>query len=215
MKYGVIFDMDGVLINSHNMIWESHNRILGRHGVHLNDEEIKRHVGRSLRDNLLDWKSRYNLDLELKSFTEELWTLQSEYLKRMSPDRALIDLLEDLKDKVPIAVGTSSQRFRVDKILESLKLKKYFPIIVSADDVTKHKPEPDLFLKAAELIEMPPERCVVIEDAASGIEAAKRGGMKSVGYENGHNHGDVNAADLIVRSFGSLSYLRLRELFAS
>jgi len=214
MGYAVIFDMDGVLLDSHKMIWDSVNAVLEKKGVHLNEEEINLYVGKSFKDDIAAWNSIYGLSLELKSFTDEVWALELEYLKKMQPDKGLVAMLDDLKShNVPMAVGTSSQRFRVDIILDYLGLQNYFSAVVSANDVTKHKPEPDLFLTAASRLSMPPEKCIVIEDAASGIEAAKRGKMKSVGYENGHNDGEVKKADLVVRNFSQVSYNSLSNLF--
>jgi len=112
-----------------------------------------------------------------------------------------------------MAVGTSSQLFRVNKVLDYLGIKKYFPTIVSADDVTKHKPEPDVFLEAGKRLGLPPQQCAVIEDAENGIEAANRAGMVSIGYLNGHNttH-DLRNADRIIGHFHILSRGVLEEL---
>jgi len=214
MKYAVIFDMDGVLVDSHEMIWSSVNKVLGEKGVHLGKGDINQYVGMSFKDAVEAWNSRYGLDLYLESFTDEVWDLELKFLDGMKLDRGLVSLLNDLRTHyVPMAVGTSSQRFRADIMLDSLDLKKYFSAVISANDVTKHKPEPDLFLKAASRLSMPPERCVVIEDAASGIEAAKRGNMKSVGYENGYNNGEVREADIVINNFSQLSYDSLAGLF--
>lgn len=214
MKYGVIWDMDGVLLDSHEMIWSSVNRVLGNRGVHLSEEDIKRYVGISFKDDIADWNERYGLNLELKPFTDEVWALELEFLRKMKPDCGLVNLLDELKSqKVPMAVGTSSQRFRVDIILDSLGLESYFGAVVSANDVQKHKPEPDLFLEAARRLKILPERCAVVEDASSGIEAARRGGMKSAGYFNGRNSlEEVAGANLVFRNFSELSYDTIGKL---
>ncbi|VVB77594.1 Phosphoglycolate phosphatase [uncultured archaeon] len=215
MEYSVIFDMDGVLVDSYEMIWDSANKILGRQGVHLSEEDIKKYVGRSFKDVIVDWNLTYGLNLELESFREEIWDLELKFLKSMKPDRGLVKLLDDLNSKeVQLAVGTSSQKFRADIILDYLDLTKYFPVVISANDVELHKPSPDVFLKAAEKLKFEPEKCVVIEDAASGIEAARRGRMKSIGYVNGHNEfEDVCNADLVINNFSEINYNLIERIF--
>jgi len=215
MEYYVIFDMDGVLVDSHRMIWESFNKILGRYGINLSEEDIKKYKGKSLKDDIVDWNQRYGLKLDLGSFTDEAWDLEVQFLKTMKPDKGLITLLDDLKSNgVHLAVGTSSQRFRADIILKYMGLTEYFPIIISSDDVTLHKPNPDIFLEAARRLKADPTNCVVIEDAQNGICAAKSGGMKVVGYFNGHNDiEDLKESDLVIRNFSDLSYRRIAKLF--
>ncbi len=203
MEFGVIFDMDGVLVDSNEAIWASHNEILGRQGVHFDYEENKQYLGRSLKDNIEHWNKKYGLSLELKSHTEASWAIQLKMLEKMVADPGLVDFLDDLNShNVPIGVGTSSQKFRAEKILEILRLKDYFPVLVSANDVSKHKPHPDLFLEAASRIGISPERCVVFEDAYSGIEAARKGNMKSIGCLTAYNGPEeLRNADLIINSF--------------
>lgn len=213
--YAVIFDMDGVLIDSHKMIWGAFNNVLGRYGVHLNDEDIQLYLGKSMRDDLVLWNKRFGLRLEEKQFTEDTWKIQEKILEGIKPDSELIRLLDNLKDKkVKMGVGTGSKRPRVEEIISHLDLGKYFPVIVTATDVARHKPEPDLFLEVARKLEARAENCVVIEDAADGIEAARRGGMKTIGYINGRNNAaQVTRADLVMRSFSELNYEKIINLF--
>ncbi len=94
--------------------------------------------------------------------------------------------LEELLDRldragIPRAVGSSSHHAWVEKILDHLGLRERFPIIVGGDDVAHGKPAPDIFLRCAELLGVPPERCAVIEDSANGVLAARRAGMAAIG----------------------------------
>lgn len=135
--------------------------------------------------------------------------------EKMGADSGLVTLLDDLKSHdVKMGVGTSSQKFRAEKILELLKLRDYFPVLVTANDVQRHKPHPDLFLEVASRMGIIPERCVVFEDAYSGIEAAKRGNIKAIGYLARHN--DINElrnADLVIKRFLEVSYERISKMF--
>lgn len=208
MEYGVIWDMDGVLIpGSPKISWSSFRTAIKPYGVRLPRRDSK-FAGRSLRDQVNMWNQEYGLAIDFQAFSDRAWQIQLEILSKMSARRDLVELLDDLKShNIPMGVGTASQRFRADKILEILELGRYFPVVVTANDVEKHKPNPELFLETARRLSIPPERCVVIEDAANGIEAARRGNMESIGYLNRDNsREDLQNADLVVRSFRDLSY---------
>jgi HAD superfamily hydrolase (TIGR01509 family) len=211
-QFAVIFDMDGVLVDSTEIIWASHNEVLGRYGVHLTDADIRQYQGKSLRDGIEGWNKKYGLSLDLKTHTEASWPIQLRMIEKMHPDPGLLTLLDDLKSyDVKMGVGTSSQKFRAEKILELLKLRDYFTVLVTANDVQRHKPNPDVYLEVANKLDIAPERCVVFEDAYNGIEAAKRGNMKTIGYSKYAD--EMKNADLIINSFSDISYERISRLF--
>jgi len=214
MDYGVIFDMDGVLVDSTMISWDSFNQVLKPRGVQFGREEIKPYLGMSLRDIVADLNSKYGWNLDFAEFTQASWAIQLELFKKSKADEGLVKLLKELKAmSVPMAVGTSSQRFRADKVLELLGITDYFSSVVTANDVTEHKPNPHLFLEAARRINRAPNRCVVIEDATNGIEAAKRAGMKVVGYLNKYNGAEsIAQADVRIDSFENLCFYGLANL---
>lgn len=92
----------------------------------------------------------------------------------------LIDVVKAYYGRKPMAVGTGSEHAMAEMLLQHLGLRDYFDVIVGADDVTKHKPEPETFLRCAELLGVRPDQCVVFEDADFGVEAAKRANMAIV-----------------------------------
>ena len=214
MEFAVIFDMDGVFVDSHKAIWDSHNEVLGYYGAHLSDEDIKQYLGKSLRDDIVAWNKKYGLNLDLETHTKASWEIQLRILGEMKPDSGLVALLEDLKShNILMGVGTSSQRFRAEKILEILNIRDYFSTVVSANDVELHKPNPELFLEVAKRLRVGPRRCVVIEDAQSGIESAIRGMMYAIGYSNGHNdYEELMGSDLVISNFSQVSYERIRRM---
>ena len=81
---------------------------------------------------------------------------------------------------VPMAIGSAAIKFNINFVLDNLQLRKYFPVVVSADDVLKSKPDPEVFLKAAHQLNVQPENCIVFEDAPKGVESALNAGMKAV-----------------------------------
>ncbi|MGY4884368.1 MAG: HAD family hydrolase [Nanobdellota archaeon] len=217
MKFAAIFDMDGVLVDTHDLIWSSINKTLRRYGVHLTTEDINQYLGKSLEDDVKDWNEKYNLSLNLNQYKETLWAEQRRTLKKIGPDKNLLSLLDQLNEnKVLKGVGTSSGRKRAKSILKSSGLRRYFPILVAAEDVDNHKPSPDVFLRVAKLLSMKPEDCVVFEDSYSGILAAKVANMKAIGYHGKHNSiKDLIDADLIIKNFSEVNLDKLSIMFNS
>ncbi len=215
MEFATIFDMDGVLVDTTKIINDSINFVLKRYELFLDDEDSKNLLGKSINDSIEYWNGKYNLSIEQESFRKYLWAEQSGHLRKIGPSRNLVDFLVDLDNHNVIkSIGTSSTRKRAKKILNWTGLRKYFPILVGAEDVPNHKPSPDIFLEAAKRMNFPPERCIVFEDAYSGIQAAKSGNMKTVGYSNGNNSiTDIKDADFVIKDFSQLNYDRLYDIF--
>jgi len=213
-EFAVIWDMDGVLVDSTKNIWDSFNKLLKPHGIQFSDEDIKKYLGRSLRDQIASWKERWDINLEVEKFSKEAGEAELEVMEKKA-DKNLLKLLNELKkNKVPMGVGTSSLRWRAEKILDLLEIKDYFSVLVTAEDVTNHKPNPDIFLKVGEKLGVKPENCVVIEDAASGIEAAKRGNMKAIGYlTKYHKKSELEKADLVIENFSDISLSKIHKMF--
>ena len=101
------------------------------------------------------------------------------------------------------AVASSAPPANIDVLVEVLHLHDVFQATVSAEEVAHGKPAPDVFLRAAEKLHVPPARCIVVEDAAVGVEAGRRGGMRTIGIEGGHCHGPLDA-DVVTRSMADL-----------
>ncbi|MFH1332037.1 MAG: HAD family phosphatase [archaeon] len=216
MKFAAIFDMDGVLVDSNEYIRHSFNEILSPYNVHLSKSGFKQYLGISVRDSLKIWKKKYGVNFKVEEFSKQAGMLELSLMKEnLELDHNLLKFLNRLKcNGIPMGVGTSSLRWRAEEILNMLKIQNYFSVVVTADDVSRHKPNPDLFLAVAKRLNTPPEYCVVFEDAVKGIEAAKRGNMRSVGYLDAyHSEKDLRKADLVIRDFSEISYNKLKELF--
>lgn len=215
-QLAVIFDMDGVLIDSTEIIWHSFRQLLEPYGIEVNDELIKEYLGRSLKDLLKLWEERFQVKLpNLSEFAHKSAVIQIEMMKEILAEKELISLLDDLKkNHFKLAIGTASEKTRTDQILDLLGIKKYFTVIITADDVSEHKPNPHVYLEAAKKIKVDPMRCVVIEDASSGIEAARRANMKSIGYLTKYNSSEIlKDADLLIKGFDELSVEKIKSLF--
>ena len=216
MFKAIIFDMDGVLVDSIKPIWESFSTLLKDEGVHFSDEYIKKNLARSLRDNLKAWKKEFGIkDHDLMEFSRKATIIQLDLSKNQKVDPHLLGLLEQAKEQgIKCAVATSSLRWRAEKMLNLLNIRKFFDAVVTADDVKKHKPAPDVFLEAAKQIGINPEECIVIEDAGNGVEAAKNANMKAIELATKYNSADeLKHADVTINNFSEMNIDRIKIIF--
>jgi beta-phosphoglucomutase len=181
-----IFDLDGVIVDSakyHFLAWKHLADNLGIPFTGKDNERLKG-VSRMASLEIILEIGKMNLDEEKK---EEYATLKNrlyvDYISRMTPDEILPgvrEFLQELKSiNIRIALGSASRNTPL--ILERVGLKNMFDAVADGNNVTKAKPDPEVFLKAAELIGVDPGNCVVFEDAAAGVQAALNAGMKCVG----------------------------------
>lgn len=216
-KVAVIFDMDGVLIDSTKHIWESFNVLVEPMGMHFDETAIRKYLGNSLRDQIIMWKEDYGIDVgDVNEFSTKAHKIATKLAKdNPNQNEDLLVFLEELKiKKIPMGVGTSSTRERAHSMLLSANINQYFTSIVTSEDVIEHKPNPHIFLEVAKQLDVSPENCVVIEDAATGILAAKNGNMKAIGFLTEWNSKEeLEKADKIIDSFNVLSYEELEKMF--
>ncbi len=199
---GVIFDMDGVLVDTVGRNWQAHNEVLAKYGVQIHNDEIADFVGRALPDQLEMINQRYGLKLEVPEFEATIAKIQDRLQAHVKPKPGVVRLIEELQRlKVPIAVGTSSPREVALKRLNTAGLIHYFDTIVSRGEVVHHKPNPEVYLFAAKELSRDPRHCVVIEDAPSGILAAHNAGAKCVALTVSYvDPKRMEAADLVVKT---------------
>ena len=179
----VIFDLDGVLLDSEPIYLGATNAVLAREGKHLTPEENARYIGVRFRDMLGDIIPKLGLAHGADYYIAETReAVLRAFGGPLTPPPGARELIERLVDHgVPRAVGSSSVHAWVETILTNLGIREHFPIVVGGDDVSHGKPAPDIFLRCAELLGVPPERCAVIEDSANGVLAARRAGMTAIG----------------------------------
>lgn len=216
-KFAVIFDMDGVLIDSTKYIWESFNVLVEPTGVHFDETAIKKYLGNSLRDQIAMWREDYGIDVgDEKEFSIRAHEIATKLMnENPKANEDLLVLLKELKEKnIPMGVGTSSTRDRAHSMLSVANIDKYFTSVVTSEDVTEHKPNPHIFLEVVKQLGVDPKNCVVIEDATTGIQAAKNGNMKSIGFLTEWNSKEeLCEADKVIDSFKILSCEELERMF--
>lgn len=216
----VIFDMDGVLIDTEPLNDLHMVEFLKKLGIKKSDEYIKEYL-QKLRGThaKLAW-SQIIKDFNLTTPLDELITnVRISYLKYLSsldlePMPGVIPFLKKLKkENIILGVASSAYHKRIDALLKVCKLTDFFDVILSGDHVRHGKPNPEIYIKTAELLKRDPKDCIVFEDATSGILAAKAAGMKVIGYNGGdHNKQDLSQADKVINSFIKATPSLLKDL---
>lgn len=200
----VIFDMDGVLIDSEPIHMQIEIKLLNTFGVNISKDEMSQFIGKSNQEMWTTLIHRYNLEYSISELHQITTELKSNYFRdeMLEPIVGVVDLLKDLKENnIKIAVASSSPIEHIQIILEKLEIIQYFQEIVSGDDVEYSKPEPDIFLLAAKRLGVEPRLCMVIEDSTHGIAAAKSAGMYCVGYANPNSlNQSYDMANVVVES---------------
>jgi len=199
--WAALFDWDGVMIDSataHERSWEllaEENRLPLPADHFLRGFGMRNEV---IIPNLLSWTRDPDRVRELSLRKEELYreVIRKEGVTVLPGVEPYLHSLRDAG--IPAVIATSTQRANVEHILDLTGLHPYFKDMVTSEDVTRGKPDPDVFLKAARLASHPPANCVVFEDALHGIEAAKAAGMTAVGVLTTHPGSRLIGADLLV-----------------
>jgi HAD superfamily hydrolase (TIGR01509 family) len=198
----VIFDMDGVIVDSEPYSVQALSDILRAYGIVPTAAELHRSYGRRIRDDLADYFSRYavsgDLDSAIAHKHARYYHLAAGHLK---PFVGVMPLIRRLcRDGYQLALASSGDRIKVAFGLQALGLNGIFATVVSGDDVTHSKPHPEVYLVAAQRLGVEPAVCVAIEDAPAGVEAAKRAGMRCIAVTNSVTSEHLQKADLVVGS---------------
>lgn len=221
MRYGAIFDLDGTLVDSFDAHFRAWGGMAEAHGVHFTLGHFERHFGRRNEDLLREiWRDSGRGELDdgqVAALGREkearFRALVSDAFPVMEGSAELLEALELLGWR--LAVGSSAPIENVDLALEGLAARPCFHAIVTGDDVRLGKPDPECFLLAAQRLDLPPARCVVIEDAPAGIAAAKAAGMRCVALTSkGHRPESQRSADLRITTLRELTPERLAALIA-
>lgn len=183
MIKAVIFDFDGVIVDSERLHFMTEKNLLRKYGAHLSEQTFEQTLGRSVRDTLSLYKGIYNISSSLEELLQQhdklFLQLVDQYLQINDGFIELLDLLQ--KHKYPFAIASSGTLEYITHALNKFNLIHLFiNKITTIDMVKRGKPAPDLFLDAARELEINPSFCLVIEDSVSGIKAAKSAGMQSL-----------------------------------
>lgn len=202
-EYGFIFDMDGVIVHSNPFHKIAIRRFCEQHGLHLTEEELRNKVyGRTNRQWLTQLFGPLPAE-QLQAYADEKEALFRQlYSHDIRAVRGLMAFLQGLdSNRIRRAIGTSAPRANVDFTLSRTGTLKFFPVILDESHVTNGKPDPEIYLKAAVAIGLPPEQCIVIEDSISGVQAGKAAGSKVIGITTTHSAPELAGTDLVIGDF--------------
>lgn len=216
--FALIFDLDGVLLNTHPAQKVAYHRVADRFGFTGEELQAAGSSGGSMRDRYQNLQSLRPFEADFQTFSDIILEVLFGELEGEGhkPDPNLVSLLGKLRRRgIPLAVGTSAIKHSALRKLTIINLHTVFEVIVTADDVERHKPHPDVFLEAARRLGVKPDHCIVIEDAEDGVKAAHAAGMKAVGYyKYSLDPQEVKHADLVINNFAELNYQKLLKLIA-
>ena len=211
----VLWDLDGVIADtaeSHFLAWKE---VFGKRGISFSREDFFRFFGRR-HDTIIEFAM--GKDLPPEDFDAVAEAKQAGYRRRVVQNlKALpgaIELLKSLKENgIKSAIASSAPIENIVIILKGLGIEDYFQAIAPGTEVAEGKPNPQVFLLAAERLGVSPDNCVVIEDAIAGVSAAKRAGMKCVAVANSHPAASLKEANLVTDSLEKIGIKELEGLF--
>lgn len=208
-----IFDLDGVIVDTAKYHYLAWRRLAGEMGFDFSPEHNEQLKGVSRMESLELLLKAGNIkmnDSEKKNAAHKKNSWYVDYISSLTPEDILpgvINFLTDLqKHKIKTALGSASKN--ADLILKRLKINNYFQAQIDGNRITKAKPDPEIFLLAAEELQATPDECLVFEDAQAGIEAARNAGMVSIGVGDPET---LEMADLVISGFSNLSWPLIQE----
>ncbi len=209
-----IFDMDGVLVNNHQYHLNAWKEFCRRHGYKFDEKTFTTaYFGKNNQEIISELTGKSISTHEAELLGEEKEAIYRDiYLPFIKPVDGLIELLDYLKENgVRLAVATSAPKSNFKFIEKSLRLENRFDVVVDASMVQHGKPEPEIYLKASELLKVQPEGCLVFEDSFSGIQAATAAGMRVVAMATTHTRNELGKNLTVADSFYDVLAFILRE----
>lgn len=210
---GVIFDLDGVIVNTAKFHYMGWKRLADEIGVPFDETKNEKLKGLSRRDSLLALLGYTPDEKKIDELCERKNKYYLEFVSRIDRSEMLpgaLELIEEISKNKGWKQALASSSKNARSVLKKLDIEKYFGAVVDGTETKKTKPDPELFLKAASRLELSADRVVVFEDAESGVRAAKNGGMLVVGI------GDrkiLHEADLIIKDLSEINIIGIEKVF--
>jgi HAD superfamily hydrolase (TIGR01509 family) len=198
----VIFDLDGVVVDSEPYSMQALVDVLGEYGIVPSPDELRRSYGRTLTEDFQDYFGHHGVAADVRTAVARKRARYFESAAgKLRPFPGVLSLLERVAARgYRLAAASSGERDKVTFTLDALGLEGRFEVIVTGDDVRHSKPDPAIYLTAAARLGVAPEGCLAIEDAPNGVLAAKRAGMRCLAITNSVSREALAGADAIVES---------------
>ena len=213
----VIFDMDGVIVDTEPVHHYAYNTHFKQLNIDVFPEMYASFTGNSTKNIFERLKLQFNLEDDVQSLVETKRNLFNNAFDSKE-DLYLLDgvevLIKDLyQNGMQLVLASSSATVTINRIFNRFGLHKYFSHIVSGENFPKSKPHPAIFQHAAFLSQTPVKNCIVIEDSTNGIKAAKAAGIYCIGYDSFHSKmQDYSLADMVISDFKELGYEKIKNI---
>ena len=223
----IIFDFDGVLVDSEPIHFAAFKKTLAADGANLTEELYnERYLALDDRGAFSKYHQDLGRDLALTELND-LMTKKAAIFQQLVETEGILaypavpELVMAMSQRYPLAIASGARKHELEMILEMAGIRPYFEAIISADDVEKGKPDPESFLKAVQALNdsgkritsIKPEECVVIEDSKQGILSAHTAGMKCIAVATSYPIFELSHADLVVPSLAALKMSQVEDLF--
>jgi len=213
----IIFDMDGVIIDSEPIHLSMTKELLKQFNIEISDQELHTFVGTSSRNMWECFKEKFGIAISIEELLEQDKSKYFKYLREheIMPIPGVVSLIEDIyMASFPMILASSASSENIDIVLNKFGIAHYFKFRMSGANFRHSKPHPEIFLTSASITNTNPENCLVIEDSENGVRAAKSAGMKCIGFKN-HNSGvqDLSQADIIIESFENIDIEWIKRYF--
>ena len=205
----IIFDMDGTMVANMEVHREAWRDFFIRHGKDVSAEDLHQLSGKKNDEILKSIFGSRLTDTELSQLADEKEALYRErykgYVQEVSGLKKLLIHLQDMGIK--LAVATSAPMKNRELVLQELQLTQTFKVIVGDEDIVHGKPDPEIYIHTASLLDVDPARCVVFEDSPSGVASAKAAGMRVVAVLTSHEKSELHHADYFVDDFAQIRFM--------
>ena len=211
----VIFDMDGVIVDTEPVHHYAYNEHFKQLNIVVSPEMYASFTGFSTKNTFEKLKENFDIAEDIPTLIETKRTLFNDAFDKKE-DLFLLegvdDLIKDLhKNGMQLVLASSSSKVTINRVFKRFDLFQYFTHIVSGEDFPNSKPDPAIFLKAAELAQTSVQNCIVIEDSTNGIKAAKSAAIFCIGYDSPNSKlQDYSLADKVIRDFKELNYEKIK-----
>jgi len=217
MRKAVIFDMDGVVVNTEPIGYSANQKMYKALGITVPDEIYSTFIGNSDKNIIQKLKGLYQIEKTHEELLEEKYRFYFEAFDNAS-DLELLpgvkDLIIELHAKgIKLLLASSASKRKIEAVFTRFGLHPYFDAKISGEDFEFFKPNPDIFLEAVKQSGFSKDECIIIEDSTNGIKAAKAAGVYCIGYKSGHSMGqDTSLADMVISDFKELDFEKIKTL---
>lgn len=206
----VIFDMDGLMIDSERLYWKAGRAVAARYGKTVEPAVFHRLMGRKAPESMAIFREALGITAPVAVLLEEREALMRAYLRDdLVPMPGLFEFLERFRGRLACAIATGAERAYLDTTLDRLGIRGEFAVLVPSDGIARGKPDPEIYLRAVELLGVPAGACFVLEDAPLGVQAGARAGCRVIAVPSEYTAGlDFSAAEYVAAGLdGAAAYV--------